>query len=218
MGMVIEAIRQTALGRLAEAEQVFREAAGAVGRIEWRSDVGVPLKFLAGQARAADIVVVGCPADNEGVSPGMAVDVGDALMGVGRPVLVVPAGIDGLAAKRVIIGWKNTPQTRRTLSDAMPLLRRAEAVRVVRIGRGEDRTEVEDVVRYLALHDVAASAHMATPSGSSVADDLRGETRAFGADLIVAGAYGYSRMREWFFGGVTRTLIEETPVCCLMSH
>ena len=41
---------------------------------------------------------------------------------------------------------------------------------------------------------------------------------AFGADLIVSGAFGYSRLREWFFGGVTRSFLDHSPVCCLMSH
>jgi len=192
MGMVIEEIRQAALGKLDKAEHAFRKAACLIDRVEWRSD--------------------------EGVTRGMAVEVGDALMGLGRPVLVVPAGTEHLEAKRVVIGWKNTIQTRRAVSDAMPILRRAEAVQVFRVGGSDDRAEVEDVVRYLALHDVSASAHVAGPSGWTVADDLRGATRAFGADLIVTGAYGYSRLREWFFGGVTRDLLEKASVCCLMSH
>ncbi len=218
MGMVIEEIRQAALGKLANAEQAFRKASCLIDRVEWRSDVAAPVPFLEGQSRAADLVVVGRHADDEGVTPGMAVGVGDALMGLGRPVLAVPAGIEHLEAKRVVIGWKNTLQTRRAVSDAMPILRRAEAVQVFRVGDGEDRHEVEDVVRYLALHDVRASAHLAGPSGWTVADDLRGATRMFGADLIVTGAYGYSRLREWFFGGVTRDLLEKASVCCLMSH
>lgn len=218
MGMVIEEIRQAALGKLDEAEQAFRTAASAIDRVEWRSDVAAPLPFLEGQSRAADLVVVGRHVDEDGVTAGMAVNVGDALMGMGRPVLVVPAGIEHLEAKHVVIGWKNTLQTRRAVSDAMPILRRAEAVHVFRIGDDEDRSEVEDVVRYLALHDVSARAHLARPSGWTVADDLRDATRTLGADLIVTGAYGYSRLREWFFGGVTRDLLETAPVCCLMSR
>ena len=217
MGMVIEEIRRAALGRLDKAEQAFRTAACLIDRVEWRSDVAAPRPFLEGQSRVADLVVVGRHAD-EGVTLGMAADVGDALMGSGRPVLVVPAGLEHLEAKRVVIGWKNTLQTRRAVSDALPILRRAEAVQVFRVGPGEDRPEVEDVVRYLALHAVNASAHLAKPSGWTVADDLRGTTRAFGADLLVTGAYGYSRLREWFFGGVTHDLLEEASVCCLMSR
>ena len=218
MGMVIEEIRQAALNRLARVEQIFRHASCLNDRVEWRSDLVSPISFLESQSRASDLVVVGRYADAEGVSVGMAVDVGDVLMELGRPVLVVPAGVEHVEARRVLVGWKNTPQTRRAVSDALPLLRRAEAVQVFRVSDGEDRTEVEDVVRYLSLHDVNATAQLAKPSGRTVADDVRKATRDFDAGLIVTGAYGYSRLREWFFGGVTRDLLEQAPVCCLLSH
>jgi len=218
MDMVIEEIRQAALDRLAGVEQIFRHASCLNDRTEWRTDLAAPVSFLEGQSRAADLVVVGRYADDEGVSSGMAVDVGDALMGVGRPVLVVPAGVEHVEAKRIVVGWKNTLQTRRAVFDALPLLRRAEAVQVLRVSDGEDRAEVEDVTRYLALHHVNATARLAKPSGWTVADDVRKAAGDFGADLIVTGAYGYSRLREWFFGGVTRDLLADAPACCLLSH
>ena len=218
MGMVIEEIRQAALDRLAGVEQVFRHASCLNDRVEWRSDLASPASFLESQSRVADLVVVGRYADDEGVAVGMAVDAGDVLMRLGKPVLVVPGGVEHVEARRVLVGWKNTPQTRRAVSDALPLLRRAEAVQVFRVSDGDDRVEVEDVVRYLALHDVNATAQLAKPSGWTVADDVRKASRDFDADLIVTGAYGYSRLREWFFGGVTRDLLAQARVCCLLSH
>ena len=218
MGMVIEEIRQAALDRLARVEQIFRQASCLNDRIEWRSELAGPVPFLEGQSRAADLVVVGRYAVDEGGTPGMRIDVGDALMGTGRPVLMVLPGVEHLAARRVVIGWKNTLQTRRAVSDALPLLRRAEAVQVLRIADDEDRSEVEDVVRYLALHDVNANASQTKASGWTVADNLRAAAGEFDADLIVTGAYGYSRLREWFFGGVTRDMLAKASVCCLMSR
>jgi nucleotide-binding universal stress UspA family protein len=218
MGMVIEEIRQAALDRLAGAEQVFRQASRLNDRIEWRSDLAYPARFLEEQSRAADLVVVGRRGDDEGPDHGMTAGLGDALMGTGRPVLVVPPGIEQVAAQRIVVGWKNTLQTRRAMSDAMPFLRRAEAVQVLRVTDGEDRSEVEDVVRHLALHDVNATSLQTEAGGWTVADTLRTNVAEFGADLIVTGAYGYSRLREWFFGGVTRDLLSKTSVCCLMSH
>ncbi|KTS03043.1 universal stress protein UspA [Methylobacterium radiotolerans] len=218
MGMVIEEIRQAVLDRLAGVEQAFRHASALNDRVEWRADLGSPASFLEGQSRAADLVVVGRYADDEGVTIGMSVDAGDVLMRLGKPILVVPSGVEHLEARRVLVGWKNTPQTRRAVSDALPMIRRAEAVQVFRVSDGDDQAEVEDVARYLARHDVNATAHLAKPSGWTVADDVRKATRDFDADLIVAGAYGYSRMREWFFGGVTRDLLAQASVCCLLSH
>jgi nucleotide-binding universal stress UspA family protein len=216
--LIFDQIRLAALDRLASTEQAFRNAACLNERVTWRSALDFPVRFLEQQARAADLVVLGRHADDEGADPTVTLAVGDALMSVGRPTLVVPPSIEHLEANRILIGWKNTPQTRRAVSDAMPLLRRAEAVQVMRVAEGADLAEVEDVVRFLALHDVNARAHLAEPSGWTVADDLQSAAAGFGADLIVTGAYGYSRMREWFFGGVTRDLLAAASVCCLMSH
>ena len=90
MGVVNEENRQAALARLAGTERAFRNASCLNDRIEWRSSLTAPVRFLEDQSRAADLVVVGLYADDEGVADGMAVDVGDALMGLGRPVLIVP--------------------------------------------------------------------------------------------------------------------------------
>src|SRR4051794_38288145 len=77
--------------RIERAHAAFRDAAGAGGGAEWRSDLDDPLSFLAGQARAADLVVLG-----RGGGDPPAVDPGDAVMHLGRPVLVVPPGVDRL--------------------------------------------------------------------------------------------------------------------------
>jgi nucleotide-binding universal stress UspA family protein len=217
-GYGIEEIRQAALTKLAGVEQAFRNTSCLNDRIEWRSDLDHPVRFLERQARAADLVVVGRYAKHEGASPGMAVELGDALMGLGRPVLVVPPGVEHLEAKRIVIGWKNTPQTRRAISDALPLLERAEAVQVLRVADDGDRSEIEDVARYLSLHGVNASARQVVPSGRTAAEELQKAAIEADADLVVAGAYGYSRLREWFFGGVTRDLLAGSSACCLMSH
>ena len=218
VSMAIEEMRQAALERLKGGEQVFRQASCLNDRVAWRSDLAAPVPFLEQQSRASDLIVAGRYADDEGVSPGMVVGIGDVLMGSGRPVLVVPPGVDHLKARRVILGWKNTFQTRRAVSDALPFLRRAEAVRVLRISDGEEWSEIEDVAAYLTLHDVNATAQLVKPSGWTVADDLRTAASEFDADLILTGAYGYSRLREWFFGGVTRDLLSKGTVPCLMSH
>lgn len=216
--MVIEEIHQAALARLAGTEQAFRNASCLNDRIEWRSELTAPVRFLENQSQAVDLVVVGLCADDDGGADGMAVDVGDVLMGLNRPILIVPPGFALPKAGRIIIGPKNTQQTRRAVTDAMPIPRRAEAVRVFRVADSEDRAEVEEVVRYLSQHDVNATAHPAKLSGWTVADEMQKAAPDFDADLTVTGAYSYSRLREWFFGGVTCDLLAKASVCCLMSY
>ena len=217
-GYGVEEIRQAALAKLLELEQAFRQTACADDRVEWRADLDHPVQFLERQARAADLVVVGRYAGNAGVSQALAVALGAALMGLGRPVLVVPPGVAHLEARRILVGWKNTPRTRRAVSDALPLLRRAETVQVLQVADHTDRSEIEDVAQYLSLHEVNATTRLSEVSSRTVAEELQKAAVEAEADLIVTGAYGYSRLREWFFGGVTRNLLAEASVCCLMSH
>jgi nucleotide-binding universal stress UspA family protein len=133
-------------------------------------------------------------------------------------VLVVPPGTDRLSASRVVVAWKNTLQSRRAISDAMPLLKLADQVQVIQVTDTANRAELDDVVAHLALHDVNATGIQRAADRAGTAAAIMEVAKEAGADLIVSGAFGYSRLREWFFGGVTRNLLEHAKVCCLMSH
>ena len=84
---------------------------------------------------------------------------------------------------------------------------------------GAPRHYADDVVRYLARHRIKAEARVeARLLGSTAADQIMGLALDEGADLLVTGAYGHSRLNEWIFGGITRDLLASSPICCLMSH
>ncbi|MBO1021904.1 universal stress protein [Methylobacterium sp. SD274] len=217
-GYGVEDIRQKALAELVHAERAFRDVAKPAERIEWRSQLREPVGFLVEQSRAADLVVVGRRGENDRPHLVGAVGPGDALMATGRPVLVVPPGVEEMSAARVVVAWKNTSQGRRAISDAMPLLRRADMVKVVQVSDDVDRTELDDVVAYLGLHGIDATGAIKVENVAGTANAILKAAQTFEADLIVSGAFGYSRLREWFFGGVTRELLDHSPVCCLMSH
>lgn len=201
------------LNDLRLAHEAFREAVGTRSRVEWRSNLEAPLPFLIGQAAAADLVVVG-----RGSEPTpFAVDPGDAVMQLGLPVLVVPSGIDHLDAKRVVVGWKNTREARRAVRDALPILKRASEVLIVSVDDAAG-SDGQDMLRLLQAHTVAALRVRREARGASAAEALVEAAAEHGADLIVTGAYGHGRLREWVFGGVTRDLLAGAPLCCLMSH
>jgi nucleotide-binding universal stress UspA family protein len=105
---------------------------------------------------------------------------------------------------------------------AMPFLARAEAVTIVEVGDEETearaRVRAADVTRYLGRHKVQVGPSIAARDKGGIADELIRLAKVEGADLIVAGAYGHSRLGEWAFGGVTRDLLASSPVCCLLSH
>jgi nucleotide-binding universal stress UspA family protein len=203
------------LGRLGEH---FRASAGDK-RVEWRSAVDFPTEFVVREARAADLVIVG--PDRTGDSY-RSLDPGSVVIGAGRPVLLVPSGIDSLEARRILIGWKNTREARRAVRDALPLLRKAEHVIAVHVAETDwqfdSGEELEDTARYLARHEVKVATQIEPPSKAGGAGELIRLAKEQGADLIVTGGYGHSRIGEFIFGGVTRELLATSAICCLFSH
>jgi nucleotide-binding universal stress UspA family protein len=200
----------------------FRSVAGLDHqRLEWRPVLDYPVDALARTARSADLVVTG---QTKGPGDALAsLDPGEVLLKIGRPVLIVPDGVSSLRAEHVVIGWKDTREARRAVLDALPFLHEASRVTVVEIcDGGEENTaqeHLDDVVRYLARHRINATPRvLLRDHGSSGAAGLIKIAQQEGADLIVAGAYGHSRLGEWIFGGVTQDLLAASSICCLMSH
>ncbi|MBP1179918.1 universal stress protein [Methylobacterium sp. PvR107] len=202
---------------LEQAHASFARFAGDGIRTDWRWCFADAVAHLVEQARAADLVVVSRrgPGDEDpgplGVTPGR------VLMEAGRPVLVVPPRTVSLKASRIVVAWKDGPEARRAVSGALPLLRGSDKVFVATVDTDARHGGAEDVAGHLARHGVHVTVH---PLHS--ADDAGSELMRFAllqdADLIVLGAYGHSRLREWMFGGVTRDLLDRSPLCSLMCH
>jgi len=202
----------------AQVESQFRRAAGNRNSIKWRSGAALPAAFLAEQARAGDLIVVsrqgrGDPSDLRfGVSPA------DALVSIGRPILIVPPKVDHLSGRRVLVAWKDTREARRAVWDALPLLSSAVDVFILAVREEAPLDAADDVAEYLARHGIESATTLRSVANGNVAHEILRTADREGADLIISGGYGHSRMREWIFGGVTRDLLESAPVCCLMSH
>ncbi len=212
--------RRRISAQLDQLGERFRQCAGANPRgVEWRSFANFPSEVIASEARAADLVVMG-----RDVLPGdvyHTFDPGTVILAAGRPALVLPGTTRHLRASRVLIAWKDTREARRAVRDALPFLREAQSVSIVEVsapGMEEHaREQIADVVRYLARHHVAVKAQIATASSEAEGHDLLRIATEQDADLIVAGAYGRTRLREWIFGGVTRLLMT-SEIPCFFSH
>jgi nucleotide-binding universal stress UspA family protein len=204
---------------LAGAETAFRrDAAGA--DTDWRSVQDYPNRALVGAAHAADLIVVSPRSrDRSGLQ---AADPADVMMAAGRPILVVPEGRSHLVGMTVVVAWKDTRECRRALSDALPFLQRAEEVVVVSVAKPDVTDiatfEVDDVVANLKRHGVDARAVVTSVDNDAVQDELERIANLNGADLIVAGGYGHSRLREWAFGGVTEGFLHRPSCFVLLSH
>lgn len=191
--------------------------------LEWRSAViFTPLcDYIAREARSADLVLTRIDRNASMFDSSRHVAMGDLIMQAGRPVLIVPDATEALPLGTVMIGWKETREARRAVHDALPLLRLAGAVTVVEIAAELELPQAEahlkDVVAWLKRHGVTASP-MAVPAAGDNALQIAVLAQELGADLLVAGAYGHSRFREWVFGGVTRDLLLSAQRCALVSH
>jgi nucleotide-binding universal stress UspA family protein len=209
--------------RIAEVEAQFRTAMlNRAAAVEWRCAEDFPARFIVQQARAADIIVVGENRSDALANPFMQASPSDLLMQTGRPLLVVPDAGDWLDLRSVLVAWKDTPECRRAVADALPILREAKNVIVVEIVEDEvDRSAalsaVEDLVAWLLRHDVVASQRVPRECGNA-AEQLDSIASELGAGLVVAGAYGHSRFREWVFGGVTKRLLTPSRRCSLLSR
>jgi nucleotide-binding universal stress UspA family protein len=217
----VSAMRDTVEDNLKQAQRAFRAASANLSKPAiWECGMQLPGPAVARAARGADLVVIGLP-QKERDDPFTTVRPGDLALEAGRPVLVAPHGCPPLDAKHILVAWKDTRESRRAMADAIPLLQRAEDVLVVEVcGHDEERDakiRTGDVAAALVRHGVNAKAKvvMHDPAG---AHEILHQASLIGADLIVAGAYGHSRLGEWMFGGVTRDLLAYTDRYLLLSH
>ncbi|WP_336492587.1 universal stress protein [Methylobacterium nigriterrae] len=203
---------------MASVEETFHRATAEIGQAEWRSARKDPMAFLMKQSRSADLVVVSRDHGGGVEDWCSSIDPGELILNVGRPVLVVPPTINHLSARRIIVAWKDTREARRAISDGLPFLKAADEVFVVSVGEAAAGEETREIAEHLKLHGVTCGPLFRQTSSAGVAAEILTLADEKRADLIVAGAYGHSRMREMIFGSVTQQLLESTPLCCLMSH
>jgi len=215
------AMRETIEGRLKSACDAFDKATDTLGhRARRLSGLRLPSPAMAAASRAADLIVAG------GASRRMHDAYRDCssaelALTAGRPVLVAPPNPAPLDAKRILLAWKDTREARRALSDSLPFLEKADQVVITSVcpqSEADDaKLQVEDVAAALNRRGVKAEAHVAVHAHPDGFQILR-EAIRMGADLVVLGAYGHSRLGEWVFGGVTADLLAQDEVYLLLSH
>jgi nucleotide-binding universal stress UspA family protein len=220
---LVEQLRGEAEEKLTVLEERFKIAfQNRIKDVEWRSAFAAPADYIAQQARAADLVVTGAERGGILTDPLWHLDPNELVMKLGRPMMVVPTEVDRLKLANIVVGWKDTREARRAVVDALPLLQKAKEVTVVEIiEQDQDRSaaagRVSDVSAWLGRHGVDAC-HMVPNLRGDAVEQLATHASDIEADIIVAGAYGHTRMREWVFGGVTRDLIGASRRCSFLSH
>lgn len=222
-GLMAESVKHSeehARALTGEAMRLFLEAAVPLDIRRRQAMLYEPVQPLVDMARLHDLTILPVPQadsfDRACVEP--------VIFGAGRPVLLLPDADENAPPrpiKTVLVAWDFGREAARALSDALPLLAKAEQIVIVSVaGEKEIRTTstLAELKDHLAAHDLDCG-FMQTRLGSmSIGECLAAAARDAKADLMVMGAYGHTRLREFLLGGATRTMIQEPPLPILLSH
>jgi nucleotide-binding universal stress UspA family protein len=226
---LINRLEEEASGREQKARQLFADfcahqaltlretPAGPSGpSAQWLRETGAEPYWVAEHGRAADLLVIGRPGVDEGVSLDT---IEGALIESGRPLLIPPTTPLATLPDTIAIAWKASPQAARALTAALPFLQIAKQIVILTVA--EDQREFEQEADRLATglrwHGVPVSARHLRPEAQNGPDTLL-SAAAEHAALLVMGGYGRSRLREWIFGGFTSHVLRDAVVPVLMAH
>ncbi|MBB3146850.1 nucleotide-binding universal stress UspA family protein [Phyllobacterium trifolii] len=209
-------------GRVEDMEMLVRDA-GISATITDEYPEPARLGHIAGRhARYADATVLGPDLLAHETLKGKVVD--GALFESGRPIFLVPHDTKPtLRPKRVLLAWDSGIECARAAREALDIMASAEAVHVTIVD--PDTSSIAngpepgaDIAAYLAHHGIKVDVDRLPSGGEPIADVLKQHATDISADLIVMGGYGHSRTREWIFGGVTRSMIEDPGLPILMAR
>lgn len=174
---------------------------------------------LVERARLRDVTIIVVP------DPGFAErQLAEAVIfGAGRPVIVVPGaarGVSPASLDNVVVAWDGSRAAARALFDALPILERAKLVRVVAVANEKSMpaSSGDEIARHLARHDVEIGFEVLDAGGKPIANVLESYVASHGADLLVMGAFGHSRLRDFVLGGATRGMLDRRPIPLFLSY
>ena len=175
---------------------------------------------FARMARRFDLAIVG-QAEPE-ISSMEQIIAETTLFESGRPLMMVPYIQKApFKAENVMICWDGSRTAARAVADAIPIIRNSGRVEIVMVAneRGkQDEIDGADIGQHLARHGLKVNVHRISSAGIDVGDALLSHAADSGADFMVMGGYGHSRLREFVLGGVTRSIFESMTVPVLISH
>lgn len=179
-------------------------------------------RVIGRHARYADATIIGSSLLRNDLLKTTVID--GALFESGRPILIVPPHHKPtLRPKRVLLAWDSGVECTRAAREALDVMASAEEVHVTLVD--PDTSSITngpepgaDIAAYLAHHGITVDVDRLPSGGTSIADVLKQHATDISAELIVMGGYGHSRTREWIFGGVTRSMIDDPNLPVLMAH
>jgi nucleotide-binding universal stress UspA family protein len=222
IGQWQEYLEKQAHGAVAAFEEAARLK--GVSKLESRIWDGSEIPAITLGARYADLVVIGQVDPASRGADGSHLLPGDVVLGCPRPVLVIPyIGAPAGFGKHVLVAWNGSREACRAVTDALPLMQKAQRVTVMAVNpeigdNQHGQWPGADLAAFLAHHDVKVEVQADNGAVDDIGEELLSRVADIGADLVVMGAYGHSRAQEWVFGGATRTILTSMTVPVLMAH
>ncbi|HRY25879.1 MAG: universal stress protein [Geminicoccaceae bacterium] len=214
---IFEAQRQANEAIARRLEAAFGKATSGQGiAADWRSLDGDYVTAFGKAAHTADLVITGqVPGD---ALDALAPQVTEFLVTeAGGPVLMLPAsGSGGSIGQRIILGWNGSKEAKRAVLGSLPFLRGATQVWLVTVGDPE-AVRLDAARTMLERHDIRVEPVVIQGSGQEAGAILLEQAQSRDADLVVMGAYGHSRLREFFLGGATRHVLQTSALPILFG-
>ncbi len=210
---LVNAVTEANRRQSARARETFQAAVtnSGVTTATFRETMGEPSERTAIAARLADMVVFPIADFIYELEP--------TLMESQRPCLLIPSSCGEQIGKRVMVAWDGGPEAARALSGALSLLGEAAEVTIVTAQNHEmDEFAMESLQSYLRAHGINVSARQVPLGSAPVGEVILKTAGEIGADLLVMGAYGHSRIRELILGGATRHVILNARLAVMMVH
>jgi len=184
---------------------------------------GTAADVVRAEAIGADLIVLTQKLESDDSFSNTSGVIEHAVMVTARPGLVIPAlGDYRSPPKNILIGWRNSRECSHAIRQSIPMLQNAEEVQIVEVSTSdksilEREKELDGILNYLRAHNVEATFSVKV-SDIDPANVLLSYSCDIGADALVMGGYGHSRLREWALGGATRTMLETMTLPVLMAH
>lgn len=217
----VEARRREAGTRLREQVEGLARRNGRT--VEYREIEGDAVVSLPLHARYCDLAIVGQGKHERDLgTPGPGILADAVATASGRAALCVPSyGTFNAPPRNIVVAWNGSREASRAVNESMPLLRKAERVTILSVTQPErvpSRLYGADIAAHLARHGVRAETATTIAPEGDIGGELLSRSADIGADLIVMGCYGHSRLRERVLGGATQTILEQMTVPVLLAH
>jgi nucleotide-binding universal stress UspA family protein len=204
---MVEARRAAAREQKERIRAAFDSVGGRGPSMIWREAEGDPVQLLSRAARACDLVVT---------ERGEELDTAGLVTAAGVPVLVLPPHGPHDLGRTVLVGWNGRRESTRAAHDALPFLLGGERVVLCAVGDGAAET-LDDAAAMLKRHGAPVQAERLEGADAHAGEILLAQAIAYRADLLVMGAYGHSRLREFVFGGATHHMLQRATLPVLFS-